>query len=264
MRILPVPCLSDNYAYLVVCDATKTAAIVDPSTLTDTERALDALRKEGIEVREVWATHHHGDHVGGVDDVCNKLGIDTVVGFEPDRARLPRLTLGLADGERHTLGTISVRAIHVPGHTSGALAYYCEEPGSTPCVFSGDTLFAAGCGRLFEGTPAQMHKSLSRLSALPGDTRVFPGHEYTVANLAFAAHVEPDNEAVANALVRARALRAKGEPTIPTSMADERAYNPFLRAGERALRRGLGLPMDATDVDTFAAARKKKDTFVAQ
>ncbi len=263
MRVLPIPCLSDNYAYLVICDETKAAAIVDPSTLADTEAAIDALSRSGITLREVWATHHHGDHVGGVEDVCKRFGVDTVVGFEPDRARLPRLTLGLTDGGRHALGTIKIRAMHVPGHTSGALAYVCEAAGHSSCVFSGDTLFAAGCGRLFEGTPAEMHASLDRLATLDGETSVYPGHEYTVANLLFAAHLEPSNESVSTSLARARALRAKGEPTIPTTIAEERTHNPFLRSGEPSLRAGLSLPASASDVEVFAATRKAKDTFVA-
>ena len=263
MRVLPIPCLSDNYAYLVICDETKAAAIVDPSTLADTEAAIDALAKSGIALREVWATHHHGDHVGGIEDVCKRFGVDTVVGFEPDRARLPRLTLGLADGGRHMLGTIKIRAMHVPGHTSGALAYVCEAAGHPSCVFSGDTLFSAGCGRLFEGTATEMHASLDRLATLDGETHVYPGHEYTVANLVFAARLEPTNEAVVKALARARQLRSKGDPTIPTTIADERTYNPFLRSSEPSLREGLELPVSASDVDVFTAARKAKDTFVA-
>lgn len=263
MRVLPVPCLSDNYAYLLICDETKRAAIVDPSTLVDTEASIVALAEAGITLSEVWATHHHGDHVGGALDVCKRFDVPCVVGFEADRERLPGLTLGLADGDVRAFGSISVRVMHVPGHTSGALAYVCEAKGEAPCVFSGDTLFAAGCGRLFEGTPAEMHASLARFAALHPTTRVYPGHEYTIANLVFAMHLEPSNAAIAQGLVRARALRAEGKPTVPTTIADELAQNPFLRSHERSIRLAFSLPSKASDVETFAATRKAKDTFTA-
>lgn len=264
MRVLPVPCLSDNYAYLVVCDATRTAALVDPSNLAGVEAPVRALLAEGYALREVWATHHHLDHVGGVDDVCDTFGVGVVVGLEADRARLPRLTLGLADGDTHALGGVKVRVMHVPGHTSGALAYVCESEGEAPAVFTGDTLFIAGCGRMFEGTPPQMHASLSRLGALPPETRVYCGHEYTVANLAFAAHLEPSSEAVSRAREEALAARGRGEPTVGGTIGRERLHNPFLRASSAELRATLGLPDGASDVDAFAAARKAKDTFVAR
>ncbi len=263
MRILTVPCLSDNYAYLVVCDATRAAALVDPSTLADVEGPVRELLDAGYALREIWATHHHGDHVGGVEDVCRAFGVETVVGFEPDRSRLPRLSLGLHDGDRHALGSVRVQALHVPGHTLGALAYFCESDGEPPAVFTGDTLFVAGCGRLFEGTPAQMHASLTRLGALPPDTRVYCGHEYTTSNLAFAAHLEPASVDIPRAVASARATRARGQPTVPSSVAAELGHNPFLRAHVGALRVSLGLPAEASDVDTFAAARRAKDTFVA-
>jgi len=262
MRVVPVPCLSDNYAYLVVCEATKECAIVDPSTLADTEAAIEAIVAEGARLTEIWATHHHGDHVGGVADVMRRFSVRTAVGFAGE-ARIPELTARLGDGESRALGSIRVRGLHVPGHTSGALAYVCEEDGFVPCVFSGDTLFSAGCGRLFEGTPAEMHASLSRLGALPGETRVFSGHEYTVANLVFAQHLEPTSARVAEALAAARAKRSAQLPTVPTTIAEERATNPFLRASEPALRQALGLPANASDVEVFAATRKQKDTFRA-
>lgn len=263
MRVLPIPCLSDNYAYLVVCDATKTCAIVDPSTLADTERAIVAIMNEGLALTEIWATHHHGDHVGGVADVMKRFDVRTVVGFANEE-RIPEITTRLADGETRALGTIAVRGMHVPGHTSGALAYFCEAPGALPCVFSGDTLFSAGCGRMFEGTAPQMHASLMRLAALPSETRVYSGHEYTASNLAFAQHLEPRNTDVARALALALDKRTNGHATVPSKMVDERATNPFLRAGEPTMRPALGLPATATDVEVFAAARAMKDTFRAR
>lgn len=264
MRILPVPCLSDNYAYLVVCDATRSLALVDPSNLAGVEGPVRALLAEGFALREVWATHHHPDHVGGVDDVCDTFGVDVVVGLKADRARLPRLTVGLADGDTRAFGSVKVRVMHVPGHTSGALAYVCEADGAAPAVFTGDTLFVAGCGRMFEGTPAQMHASLSRLGALSPDTEVYCGHEYTASNLAFAAYLEPSNDAIAKAREAVASARGRGEPTVPGTIGQERLQNPFLRASSAELRATLGLAEGASDVEAFAAARKAKDTFVAR
>ena len=261
MRVLPVPCLSDNYAYLVICEVTGQAAIVDPSTLDDTRAAIEALARAGQRLVEIWATHHHGDHVGGLDGVRDTFAVSCVRAFADPR--IERVTHPLADGDTFTLGAIRVRAMHVPGHTRSALAFYCETDGDAPCVLTGDTMFAAGCGRLFEGTPADMHASLSKLAALPPETRVYPGHEYTVSNLVFAATLEPASGDVAAALERARGLRARGEPTIPTTIDDERRTNPFVRAHEPSLREGLGLPEGSDPVSVLACARKRKDVFVA-
>lgn len=264
MRVLPLPCLADNYAYLVIDDRERVAALVDPSTLEGVEKAVRELSNEGITLREVWATHHHGDHVGGVDDVCRVLGVREVVGFGPDADRIPRITRKLEDGETFMLGSIRVRALAVPGHTLGALAYVCEPEKEPPCVFTGDTLFVAGCGRIFEGTPAVMYASLTRLAELPAATQVYCGHEYTVANLVFAAHLEPNSRAIAERLERSREMRARGLPTVPSTIAQEHATNPFFRAASPELRGTLGLMVATPDVDVFAAARKAKDGFVAK
>lgn len=261
MRVLPVPCLSDNYAYLVLCEVTGQAAIVDPSTLEDTRAAVEALAHSGARLVEIWATHHHGDHVGGLAGVRDTFAVACVRAFADPR--IEGVTHPLADGDTFVLGTIRVRAMHVPGHTRSALAFFCEGDGEAPCVLTGDTMFAAGCGRLFEGTPADMHASLSKLAALPPETRVYPGHEYTVSNLVFAATLEPTSGDVAAALARARGLRARGEPTIPTTIDDERRTNPFVRAHEASLREGLGLPEGTDAISVLASARKRKDVFVA-
>ena len=166
-RVLSVPCLKDNYAYLVVCEATGESAIVDASEADPVARAVE---KEKLGPRALWSTHHHHDHVGGNEEIVKRLGIREVFGHASDKGRIPEQTRFLETGDAFTLGKLSVRAIHIPGHTTGAVAYFIE--GASPCVFTGDTLFLAGCGRLFEGTPAMMHASLARLCELPPETRV--------------------------------------------------------------------------------------------
>ena len=255
MRVVPVPCLKDNYAYLLVTSAGE-AAIVDAS---EAAPVRDAIARERVKPKAIWSTHHHWDHVGGNEELAKELGVE-VVGHTSDRGRLPGLTHGVDTGDRVRVGDLEARCIHIPGHTLGAVAYFVDAGGQR-VVFTGDTLFAAGCGRLFEGTPAQMHTSLSSLLELPGDTRVYCGHEYTESNLRFAAHVEPDSADVARARERAAGLRKSGDPTVGTTLDDERAVNPFLRVRSPAIRRALGIAPDADDVTAFAAIRGAKDGF---
>jgi hydroxyacylglutathione hydrolase len=255
MRILPVPCLQDNYAYLVVSEAGH-AAIVDAS---EADPVRDALRKEGVTPRAIWSTHHHWDHVGGNEALARELGLE-VVGHASDRARLPALSRAVDTGDTVDIDEIEARCIHIPGHTLGAVAYFIDT-GRERVVFTGDTLFCAGCGRLFEGTPQQMHSSLSRLTELPADTRVYCGHEYTESNLRFAAFLEPSNADVARARTRARDLRATGAPTVGTTLEEECQVNPFLRVRSPEIRSALHIPAEADDVSAFAAVRAAKDTF---
>src|SRR5262245_12780224 len=220
MRIVPVPCLKDNFAYLVIDDDGR-CAVVDPGEPGPIEAALV---RENAQLAAIWATHHHPDHVGGVPAlVARHPGIEVVIG-EKDAARTPCVTRTVSDGDEVVLGTLRARCIHNPGHTLGAVTYVVNG-----CAFTGDTLFGGGCGRVFEGDPAMMHASLMRLAALPAETRVYFGHEYTASNLRFAAAVEPDNPRVAE---RARTLAT---PSTPSTMGDEHATNPFLRAAEPAV-----------------------------
>lgn len=244
LTIEPVPCLRDNYAYLLRDPGTGDVWLVDPSEADPPARAIAAV---GGRLRGILATHHHHDHVGGIDELVGEGGDVWVAGHASDRGRIPRQTefvdattdawqdTGLVLAGRRLLG------LHIPGHTRGAIAWRLVGGGGEPDdVFTGDTLFAAGCGRLFEGTPAQMHMSLQQLTALPPSTRLWFGHEYTAANLRFAAAVEPDNRAIGE---RADALSGR---TTPTTVADERATNPFVRAGS---------------VEELAARRRAKDEF---
>jgi hydroxyacylglutathione hydrolase len=255
MRVVPVPCLSDNYAYLVITSSGD-AAVVDAS---EAAPVRDALKREGAVLRAIWSTHHHWDHVGGNEELAAGGGVE-VVGHVSDKGRMPGQTREVDTGDTVSVGDVVARCIHIPGHTLGALAYFVDT-GAERAVFTGDTLFCAGCGRLFEGTPAQMHASFERLRALPGDTRVLCGHEYTVNNLRFAAHVEPGNPSVSRARERADALRARGEPSIGTTLDDEKGANPFFRTGSPEIRSTLGIPDSADDVAAFAAIRAAKDGF---
>ena len=247
MHVVAVPCLKDNYAYLVI-DAGR-AAVVDPGEAAPIEAAL---AREGVTLGAIWATHHHHDHVGGINDlVAAHPGIDVVAGIT-DAPKVPHVTHAVNDEDVVTFGALRARIIHNPAHTLGAITFVVEG-----CAFTGDTLFGAGCGRLFEGDAAMMHASLMRLAALPPETRVYFGHEYTGSNLRFAAAVEPDNAAVAR---RASSLAV---PSTPSTIADETATNPFLRSTEPAVMaaaRQHGAE-DDTPVSVFAAIRRWKDKF---
>lgn len=265
MRIVPVPCLEDNYAYLVICEATASAAVIDPS---EAAPVLEAVEREGVALKAIWNTHHHWDHVGGNKELVARLPHLEVIGHASDRERIPGHTSAVEDGDEVRMGEeLSAAIVFNPGHTSGAISFYLA---AHEAVFTGDTLFLAGCGRLFEGTPAQMHASLERLAAMPPATRVYCGHEYTGANLRFAAAVEPENEAVRARLAEVEALRADDTFSVPGTIAAERATNPFVRTGEPAVRaaaRQAAAAGDAAAIDdaagaaVFAALRRWKDTF---
>ena len=243
--IEPIPCLQDNYAYLVHAPGADEAWLVDPSEVDPPARLL---AERGMQLAGILATHHHFDHVGGIPGLlAANGGAQIVAGHAHDKGRIPGQTLAVdaPTGEFVPTPLViagrPVLAAHIPGHTLGAIAWYLPGEGDEPGdVFTGDTLFAAGCGRLFEGTPTQMHRSLATICGLPPATRLWFGHEYTAANLRFAANVEPDNADVA---ARAAALPAV---TTPTTVELERATNPFVRA---------------LDADELAARRAAKDSF---
>jgi len=261
LRIELLPLLSDNYAYLVEGSRAGEAVVVDPSEAPPVEAALG---REGLRLAGVWATHHHGDHVGGVAGLKRAFPGVPVVAYEGDRERIAGATELVRDGATFEALGLAVRVLHIPGHTLGAIAYVVTEGAGPAHVFTGDTLFGAGCGRLFEGTPGQMFRALTAtLGALPDDALVYCGHEYTEANLRFAAHVDPDNAAVAERRGRVAHLRAAGRPSVPSTLAEERATNPFLRAHVPALRAFVGAGDDPSvdEIEVFARLRRAKDAF---
>lgn len=250
-EIVTVPCLRDNYAYLVRDPASGAVLCVD---VPEAAPILAALKARGWGLGEIWLTHHHPDHVDGVADLVAATGA-RVTGAAADAHRLPPLDRAVRGGERLALGTLAAEVLEVPGHTVGHLAYVL--PGA---AFTADSLMALGCGRLFEGTPAQMWDSLQRLAALPGDTLVCSGHEYTESNARFALTIEPGNPALQARAAAVRAARAEGRPTVPTTLAEERATNPFLRAHLPEIKAALGMA-GAPDAAVFAEIRARKDRF---
>lgn len=257
MRIVPVPVLLDNYAYLVIADS-GAAAVVDPS---EAKPVVEAAEREGARLAAIWNTHHHWDHVGGNRDLLLGKPALEVYGFAGDRARIPGITHPITDGEEFEFEGLRVKVIFIPAHTSGHVAYYLPRE---LAVFTGDTLFAGGCGRLFEGDAGMMVQSLSRLTSLPPDTRVFCGHEYTEKNLRFALTLEPNNQDLAKKYERVKATCASGQPSVPSTVGEELATNPFLRTRSTELRRSVlerfpGCPDDPVEI--FARTRELKDNF---
>jgi hydroxyacylglutathione hydrolase len=237
MEIIAVPAFTDNYIWLVHDEASGETAIVDPG---DAAPALAEAKRRGWRVTQVWNTHHHWDHSGG--NVAMKEATGCSVSG-PAAENIPSRDVALAEGTALRIGDHVGRVIEIPGHTLGHIALVFEED---RIAFVGDTLFAMGCGRLFEGTADQMHRSLQRLTELPADTALYCGHEYTLANAQFAIHAEPENHAVSARLEEVRALREAGRITLPTNVAQERATNPFVRA---------------SSWQEFARLRTEKDNF---
>ena len=252
------PCLQDNYGFLLHDAETGVTATVDTP---EVEPILAALHGKGWKLTHILNTHHHADHAGGNLAIKAQTGC-RIIGPRADAARIPGIDEQVGEGDEFLLGTHPVRVFDTPGHTRGHIVYHLAED---RVAFVGDTLFAMGCGRLFEGTPAQMWGSLQKLMQWPDDTRVYCAHEYTQANARFALSVEPDNEALTERARRVAALRARNEPTVPTTMGLEKATNPFLRPMSPAISARVGLggthPAAADLVEVFARTRALKDRF---
>jgi hydroxyacylglutathione hydrolase len=255
MKIIQIPLLRDNYGYLLVCEKSREAAVVDPS---EAEPVLKRAEQEKVNLKAILNTHHHRDHTGGNEGILAQYQLE-VYGHKSDGARIFGLTHGVEDGDEIKIGELSGRVLFVPGHTTGHVAYLFGNN-----LFSGDTLFTAGCGRLFEGTAEQMHTSLVKLMALPDDTKVYCGHEYTESNLRFAVTLEPKNHKLVSRFERVQGLRTRGASTVPATLEEEKQTNPFLRWDSKELQ--ASLKSQAPDfrldpVSVFAKVRQLKDSF---
>ncbi|MDO6457184.1 hydroxyacylglutathione hydrolase [Celeribacter halophilus] len=253
LEIVTIAALTDNYDFLVHDPASGHTAVVDAA---DPAPILDALTERGWTLDEIWLTHHHWDHVEGTAGLVEATGA-TVTGAKADQHRLPPLTRVVEPGQSFTFAGHEVEVLAADGHTVGHIAYYIP---SSKALFTADSLMALGCGRLFEGTPEQMWETLSRFAALPDDTVIYSGHEYTASNARFARTIEPENTALQARAQAIEIARQNDEPTIPSLLSVERATNPFLRANLPEVKEALGMA-DASDVEVFAEIRARKDSF---
>lgn len=253
VELVTVPCLSDNYAFLFRDSESGEVALVD---VPEADPIIAALEARGWSLDHVLITHHHADHVQGLDALKAKYQ-PRVVGAASDQARLPQLDLALEEGERFEVGATQLSVLDVSGHTIGHIAYVDD---ANKIAYTADSLMALGCGRVFEGTFPQMWNSLSKLAALSPETTICSGHEYTAANAKFALTIEPDNEDLRKRVAEISEKRAKGLPTVPTRLSLELKTNPFLRAGAASVKTALGLE-GAEDAEVFAEIRRRKDAF---
>lgn len=257
MKIYRLPARTDNYIFVLHNPVDNTAAVVDP---TDAPPVLQKLDELGAKLIAIFNTHHHNDHVGGNRKLLNRFPDAQVYGGAEDQGRIPGQTHYLRQGDRVSFAGRTAEVFFVPGHTRAHIAYYFPpaKPADPGELFSGDTLFAGGCGRLFEGTPEQMTISLGKLRTLPDNTRLWCGHEYTLSNLKFALSVDGENEALRDRLTQVKAARAQNQPTVPSLLATEKATNPFLRWDSPSLQ---SVAHSQEPVSVFARIRAMKDSF---
>ena len=253
LEVHQFPCLEDNYGYLLHDHDMGYTACIDTPEVAAIERALG---ETGWKLTHIFNTHHHFDHAGGNLELREKTSA-VVLGARMDAKRIPGIDIHVGDDDTYRFGKTPMKILETPGHTTGHIVLYFPDAG---ILFAGDTLFAMGCGRLFEGTPEQMWASLQKLMQLPDETVVYCAHEYTEGNGKFALSVEPHNAALRARMAEVKKLRAAGLPTVPTTIGLEKKTNPFMRPMSPDLRAGIGLP-DASDVDVFAETRRRKDQF---
>ncbi|XP_037934225.1 hydroxyacylglutathione hydrolase, mitochondrial isoform X2 [Teleopsis dalmanni] len=256
MQVKILPALEDNYMYLIIDRATREAAIVDP---VDAESVILNVQKEEVNLTKVLTTHHHWDHAGGNEKLVKMFRAPLQVFGGDDR--IGALNVKVTQDDTFNIGSLTVRCLFTPCHTSGHICYYIEAPNGDRVVFTGDTLFQGGCGRFFEGTPDQMYTALCvKLASLPDETKVFCGHEYTLQNMAFARHVEPKNNAILRRIEWARLQRAAQTPTVPSTIGEEKMWNPFMRVHETSVQQHAG---EKDPIRTMRSLRKEKDNFKA-
>lgn len=253
LEIQQIPVLNDNYIYLIHDPESGDTAAVDPAVA---EPILRVLKQQNWHLNYIYNTHHHSDHVGGNLTLKDQTACQ-IAASAADQNRIPGIDIKLSEGDALSLGAHRVQIISCPGHTSGHIAFYIA---GSNALFSGDTLFAIGCGRLFEGTAEQMQQSLRKFTALPLNTRIYCAHEYTAANAQFAISVEPDNQDLINTMARVQQLRSNNQPTVPTTLEQEIATNPFLRADISAIRETLGM-QSASELAVFTEIRTRKNHF---
>lgn len=257
INIQPIPAFDDNYIWMLREDEQDQVWVVDPG---DPKPVLATLQEQNLTLAGILITHHHWDHTGGVKKLTAEFDVPV---FGPDNPEIKGITRTLCEGDHFSILNTEFEVLETPGHTLDHIVFFAADH-EPPLLFCGDTLFAAGCGRLFEGTPEQMHGSLAKLQRLPGNTQVYCTHEYTMANLAFAKAVEPDNAAIAERVRSAEALREQGTPTVPTNIALELETNPFLRADAPSVQAAATAQAGqapSTAEQTFAAIRAWKDRF---
>mgnify|MGYP003655974417 CR=1 FL=1 len=253
LQIHQIPVLSDNYVYLAHCPETGDTAVVDPALAAP---VLTEANRLGWAITHILNTHHHGDHIGGNAEIQAATGC-RIVAAQADRHRIPNIATAVDEGDRVKLGNAEAQVFEVPGHTSGHIAYWFAD---SDALFCGDTLFALGCGRMFEGTPSQFWSSLEKLRALPDRTRVYCAHEYTQANARFALSIDPTNPDLLARSGEIDAARAQGRPTVPSLLGMEKRTNPFLRADKPELAGNLGMA-GGNPIAVFAETRHRKDVF---
>ena len=245
-------CLDDNFGVLMHDSATGATASID---VPEAGPVLNALSEKGWTLTHILVTHHHKDHIGGVDEVRTRFPDVTIIAPAPDKARVPGADVYLAEGEEVAVGSLRGKVIETPGHTSGHIVYHFAKE---KLLFAGDTLFAMGCGRAFERPAQVLHDSVMKLAALPDDTEIYCGHEYTLSNGRFALRVDPENEALKVRVAQVEKLRAAGEATLPTTIALEKKTNPFFRANDPSVQQTLGMT-GAAPADVFAELRERKN-----
>ena len=253
MKIEIIPCLNDNYSYLIHDEISNTVAIVDPSEFIPCDTIISKNYKK---LDFILNTHHHYDHVGGNEELKKKYN-SKVLGFENDKNRIPQIDTGLKDNQEFKIGTLNFTTIFIPGHTRGHVAFYFKKE---RVVFSGDTLFSLGCGRVFEGTYKQMFQSLNKLKNLPGETKVYCGHEYTFKNLEFCLKFNPNNDFLKKKKDNIKLSLKNKKPTIPSTIADEIKANIFFRVNDPDVKKAINLE-NSPDIEIFTKLRDLKDNF---